>query len=136
MVKEYTKFEIPKKVYGKAKAILTDKEKINNLLQKVNKLELSNFSGVFEYIPICCSLIKSCGKGEYIIPKKTYFAVGVALLYLLKHNDLIPDSIPILGLVDDAFVWTWCTRIITVECDKYQEWKQGYGTSDMELQVI
>lgn len=37
-------------------------------------------------------------------PKYRWIMVGATLLYLLSPVDLLPDFIPVLGLVDDAVV--------------------------------
>ena len=48
--------------------------------------------------------IKDICSGKY---KASWFAitmVAVGLIYLLSPVDLIPDAIPVAGMIDDAFV--------------------------------
>ena len=41
---------------------------------------------------------------DFAIPWRTTAAVVFALAYFISSVDLIPDAIPVLGFVDDAFV--------------------------------
>lgn len=72
------------------------------------------------------ALIKAYVKGEYReIPFWSIAAVVAALLYIINPVDLIPDWIPIIGLVDDAFVLGICLKMIEKDLIKYKEWREG-----------
>ena len=67
--------------------------------------------------------------GDYVrgryreIPWYAMSAVVFALLYVLTPIDLIPDFIPGVGLVDDAFVFSACLLMVEKELDRYRAWR-------------
>lgn len=46
------------------------------------------------------------------------------LLYFISPVDLIPDFIPLLGYIDDAFVISAVLNSITAELERYREFKK------------
>ena len=51
-----------------------------------------------------CAFIKDICTGKY---KASWFAVTmvtVGLIYIISPIDLIPDVVPVVGVIDDAFV--------------------------------
>ena len=39
--------------------------------------------------------------------------------------DVIPDFIPVLGMLDDLFVLTLVLRQVNADLEKYRAWKEG-----------
>lgn len=71
------------------------------------------------------SLVKDCWSGAYRqIPVWVIGAVVFALLYVLSPIDMIPDFIPVIGLVDDAAVLALCLSLIEKDIQKYQLWRK------------
>ena len=71
------------------------------------------------------SLVKDYYKGDYRkIPFKTISAGVVGALYTLNPIDLIPDSIPFIGHIDDALVLRFCLKQANKDLQKYKAWKQ------------
>lgn len=64
-------------------------------------------------------------KGEYKeVPFKVVAGCAVIVLYVASPIDIIPDNIPILGFVDDAFIIKGIISFcVGKELDKYREWK-------------
>lgn len=68
--------------------------------------------------------------GDYLghryrnIPFWMIGAAVVALLYILNPLDIIPDFIPVLGFVDDAFVVGLCLNLVRKDLRKYAAWKK------------
>ena len=74
---------------------------------------------------VLISLVRDYWAGNYReIPWWAISAVVFALLYVLSPVDLIPDFIPVIGLVDDAFVVSMCLLMIEKELEKYRYWKE------------
>ena len=46
--------------------------------------------------------------------------IVVALIYVLSPIDIIPDAIPVAGIIDDAFV---IKLIYDVIQDEFEKWK-------------
>ena len=75
-------------------------------------------------VKLLLSLVKDYWSGDY--KEIPYWAIGAtvfALLYVLSPVDLIPDFIPVVGLVDDAAVVALCLYMIEQELRDYSEWK-------------
>lgn len=75
-----------------------DKEKIESKFSGSKYAQIKEiFFDLYDFIKDICS-------GKY---KASWFAitmVAVGLIYLLSPIDLIPDAIPVAGIIDDAFV--------------------------------
>jgi uncharacterized membrane protein YkvA (DUF1232 family) len=53
----------------------------------------------------------------------TIAAAAFALLYVFNPFDLLPDVLPIIGVLDDASVVTACLMLIERDLGKYRNWK-------------
>lgn len=82
-------------------------------------------------------LIKMSASGEYTgVPATTVVAAVAVLLYFLSPIDLIPDFIPVVGLLDDMVLVAWFSTSIKHELEKFHEWeatKAATVVSDDEL---
>jgi uncharacterized membrane protein YkvA (DUF1232 family) len=47
------------------------------------------------------------------------------LLYVLNPFDLVPDALPLLGLLDDAAVVSACLSLVEQDLRDYRDWKQA-----------
>ncbi|OGX87367.1 hypothetical protein BEN47_11205 [Hymenobacter lapidarius] len=69
-------------------------------------------------------LIKASMSGEYTgVPSTTVLAAVAVLIYFLSPIDLIPDFIPVLGLLDDVALVAWFSTTLKTEMDKFQDWE-------------
>ena len=69
-------------------------------------------------------LIRASMAGEYTgVPGTTIAAAVAVLIYFLSPIDLIPDFIPVLGLLDDVALVAWFSTTLKGEIDKFQEWE-------------
>lgn len=82
-------------------------------------------------------LIKLSVAGEYTgVPTTTVVAAVAVLIYFLSPIDLVPDFIPVVGLLDDMALVAWFSTSIKHELDKFHEWeatKASTIVSDDEL---
>ncbi|MCG3843250.1 DUF1232 domain-containing protein [Psychrobacter sp. Ps1] len=123
----------------------TDKNKsldsnLEYLLGKEDKLkEKLEDSGYLEPfsddLMLFMSLVKDYYKGDYRkIPFKTISAGVIGALYVLNPIDLIPDSIPFIGHIDDALVLKFCLKQARKDLQKYKEWKQEQSATKDRLE--
>ncbi len=74
-------------------------------------------------LPVMVSLVKSWIKKEYQVSYKVLATMVGAFLYLVKKKDLIPDSIPVIGIADDVAVLGLALKFVEPDLKAYQEWK-------------
>ena len=120
----------------KAKAMVQDKEKMQELANKAQKLceKLANLPVVGRYfrdIPTLCQIIRDYVTGVYKeCPLATIIAVVVALLYLINPFDLVPDAIPVLGVADDIAAITLVLEAARNDLESYRKWKAAQKTEE------
>jgi uncharacterized membrane protein YkvA (DUF1232 family) len=62
---------------------------------------------------------------EYKVDKKTYLIIAGALAYAVLPTDVIPDFIPGIGFLDDAFVISMTIKQLKDEIERYKRFKDG-----------
>jgi uncharacterized membrane protein YkvA (DUF1232 family) len=63
-------------------------------------------------------------RGEYrAISPKAMVSVVAGLMYFLSPLDLIPDWIPVIGMLDDIVVLAWVMKSLETELDAFREWR-------------
>ena len=119
--------ETLQKGYKKANILLNDKGKMNEFLERLEKkLKLIPLAGsTLVMIPTLVQMVKSYVKKEYTsIPVSSIIAIISALLYWLAPIDVIPDTIPGIGYLDDTSVIGFCLKLINNDLKKYKEWQE------------
>jgi uncharacterized membrane protein YkvA (DUF1232 family) len=71
-------------------------------------------------------LVRDVRHGRYReVPVWTLSAAAFALLYVLNPLDLVPDAVPLLGLIDDAAVISACLSLVEQDLHDYRTWRQA-----------
>ena len=118
------------KTSTEAEEILHDEDKMERFLQKLeHKLKTVPIAGnALSYIPVMMSLVKSYVKKEYTDPPiASMISIVVSLIYFLSPIDLIPDTIPGAGLLDDAAVIAGCIALVRTDLEDYRIWRKDNG---------
>jgi uncharacterized membrane protein YkvA (DUF1232 family) len=115
-----------------AKTYVKDPERLRDLATEVAQKTLSlpqeTFRGTFVYLQTMLRLVRAYYRGQYrAIPATTLLIIVAALIYLVNPLDLIPDWIPTLGLIDDAFVIALVARKTREALDAFIEWESATG---------
>jgi len=101
-------------------AASTGQEKIDRLSTNIPKALLDYWQDLKEMV----SLLKDYFTGEYTeAPWKVISAVAAAVLYFVSPIDLVPDVIPILGFLDDAFIISMCLSLCRSDIEDYRQFK-------------
>ena len=124
--------ELLDKGVEEAEEVIQNPSKVDEiLLQLEEKLkEVPAIGSTLADLPLMISMVKAWIKKEYteVSPKVIACLVG-AIIYLLKKKDLISDSIPIVGIVDDIAVLGLALKLSEPELKAYAEWRDGKETA-------
>lgn len=119
-----------KKILEKAEVYLKHPSQVAELISDTLKKASSKkgvgalASEVWENLQLLTRMIKAAMAGEYKgIPSSTLVGGVAVLIYFITPIDLIPDMIPVIGLLDDATLLAWFMTSIKSELDKYKEWE-------------
>ena len=102
-----------------------DFEKVFENEEKI-KHKSSFFGENAEYVCLFFEMLKDFFTGRYKkVPIATIASIICTLLYILSPIDLIPDFIPIAGLLDDASILATCVAFCKRDIDEYKKWKNS-----------
>lgn len=111
-----------------AQEIIQNPSKVDEILvQLEEKLKtVPAIGNTLSELPLMIAMVKAWIKKEYteVSPKVIACLVG-AILYLIKKKDLIPDSIPIVGIADDLAVMGLALKLSEPELKAFSEWRAG-----------
>ena len=72
-------------------------------------------------------LLRAHLAGKFCAPADSLLIVVAAVIYFVSPFDLIPDSIPVLGLIDDAAVITCVARANLTLISNFRKWEILHG---------
>ena len=125
--------EVLNKGIEEAESVISNPSKVDEILMQLEeKLKAVPVIGsTLSDLPLMIAMIKAWVKKEYTVvsPKVIACLVG-AVIYLIKKKDLISDSIPIVGHVDDLAVLGLALKLSEKELKAFAEWRdaQAGGT--------
>ena len=80
---------------------------------------------------LAVSLVRDYWRGSYrALPGFSLAAIVLALLYVLSPLDLLPDVIPLVGIVDDALVVFVCLTLVEKDLRAYEEWRGHFDRDE------
>lgn len=131
---QYSQHAVFQKYIGKAGGIMAKPLKLAMLLStaytKMVDMDSSKsgFQQVQEIMKTFIRLVKAYSQGTYrnVSGKSLLIGVGV-LLYLVTPLDIIPDFIPVVGLLDDISLMAWFISAFQKEISAFQEWEGNKG---------
>jgi len=110
----------------RAESYLRHKEKLLWLLEKATRKSAQSYEFLlapWESLQIFLRLIRAHVAGEFCVVHGSLLMLVGSVLYLVSPFDLIPDSIPLLGLVDDASVLTFVARSNLTLISNFRKWE-------------
>ena len=121
-----------KEYISKAKKIINDDEKLKKLIEDVLK-KLKEISSdkktsakLNNSLRLFIRIINASTSKEYTyVPWKTICLIVAGLIYFIYPVDLIPDFIPVSGLIDDVALIAWIYESIQDDIEKFLEWEKS-----------
>ena len=97
---------------------------IHNEEKIMDKMTDGNLARFMNQVKTFFRMIKAYSKHEYKeVPVSTIVSIIMTLLYVFSPIDLIPDFLPVVGLLDDAAVLSACVASFGSAIKKFEEWE-------------
>lgn len=111
----------------KAKEYFSNPAKIKTLLDNVMRYaKKDNLSKVKDELTLLYKFVGDVCGGKYRnYDVSSVFLILAALIYLVSPADIVPDFIPLAGLIDDASIVAWVFNEVKEELDKYRDSLDG-----------
>jgi uncharacterized membrane protein YkvA (DUF1232 family) len=120
-----------------ARAYAEDKKKTEYLLDEAARKAQREKGLIGEFadgLGALLRLLRAWVQGRYkVVPWKTIVYALMAVIYFVDPLDLVPDFLPLVGLVDDAAVVGFVIRSIGKDLKKFREWEAIERSPALEL---
>ena len=95
---------------------------------KLSKIQLAKeafkHKGFIQKLPVIARMIKSVmSKSGYKPEVKNIILPGLVLLYLISPIDIIPEWIPVIGVLDDLALLALAIPMLTSEAERFVAWE-------------
>jgi len=110
----------------KAAPYVRHKKKLLWLLEKATRKSQQCYEFLlapWECLQIFLRLLRAHLAGKFGAPLDSLLMVVAAVIYFVSPFDLIPDSIPVLGLIDDTAVITCVARANLALISNFRKWE-------------
>jgi uncharacterized membrane protein YkvA (DUF1232 family) len=111
-----------------AEAYVGDAKRLRKLVEdavgKINIIPRGPFGETWPYLLAMVRVIRDYQRAEYrdmAAPK--LLIIIAAIIYFVSPFDVIPDWIPILGHIDDAFVISLALKSVRSDLDTFMAWE-------------
>ena len=111
-----------------AQACLRDSKRLRALVEdavgKISIIPRGPFADTWPYLMAMIRLIRDYQRAEYRdISEPNLLTVIAAILYFVSPFDVIPDWVPVLGHIDDAFVVSLALKTVRADLDTFMAWE-------------
>lgn len=111
-----------------AESYLGDSRQLRQLVEdavgKINIIPRGPFADTWPYLMAMIRVIRAYDRGEYRdISSPKLLIIVAAIIYFVSPFDVIPDWIPVLGHIDDAFVVSLALKSVRADLDTFMAWE-------------
>ena len=113
---------------AEAQQLISEPSKVDDLLlQLEQKLgEVPAVGETLSDLPAMIAMVKGYITKEYTqVSPKVIATIVAAFLYMIKKKDILPDNIPVVGLVDDLAVLGLALKLSEPELNAFKEFRDG-----------
>ena len=117
-----------RKATAEAESYVNNPERLQELLvsarEKINHIPRGPFAETWPYLMAMIRLLRAYHHGEYQdVSPPNLLVVVAAMIYFVSPFDVIPDSVPILGNIDDAMVVRLALESVQGDLDTFMAWE-------------
>jgi uncharacterized membrane protein YkvA (DUF1232 family) len=125
---EITRSAAFRKATTEAESYAKDPQRLRGLLlearEKINHIPRGPFAETWPYLMAMIRFISAYHQGEYRdISTQNLLVIVAAIIYFISPFDVIPDSVPILGQIDDAMVVRLAMESVRADLDAFMAWE-------------
>ena len=125
---EITRSAAFRKATAEAESYAKDPRRLRKLFEdareKINDIPRGPFAETWPYLMAMIRLIRAYHQREYRdTPSQNLLIVIAAIIYFVSPFDLIPDSVPIFGHIDDALVVRLALKSVRADLDTFMAWE-------------
>ena len=121
---------------AEAQGLMKNASKVDDLLIQVEEAlrSVPSIGGTLSQVPLMISMVKSYITGDYTeVSPKVIATLIAGFIYAVKKKDLISDSIPIVGHVDDLAVMGLALKLSEKELKAFAEWRAAQADGTVSL---
>jgi uncharacterized membrane protein YkvA (DUF1232 family) len=125
---EVTESAAFRRATSEAEAYAGDPARLRKLLEdaigKLNVIPRGPFGEAWPYLLAMIRLVREYQAGKYPdMARPKLLVVIAAIIYFVSPFDVIPDWLPVLGHIDDAFVVSLALKSLRAELDTFMAWE-------------
>ena len=91
---------------------------------KISVIPRGPFADTWPYLMGMIRLLRDYHRAEYRdISEQNLQIIIAAILYFVSPFDVIPDWVPVLGHIDDAFVISLALKTVRMDLDTFMAWE-------------
>jgi uncharacterized membrane protein YkvA (DUF1232 family) len=91
---------------------------------KVSVIPRGPFADTWPYLMAMIRLLRDHHRAEYRdVSEQNLRIIIAAILYFVSPFDVIPDWVPVLGHIDDAFVISLALKTVRMDLDTFMAWE-------------
>lgn len=91
---------------------------------KISVIPRGPFADTWGYLMAMIRLLRDYQRAEYRDISETNLRIIIAaILYFVSPFDVIPDWVPVLGHIDDAFVVSLALKSVRADLDTFMAWE-------------
>ena len=111
-----------------AETLAKDPKRLRRLIEdavgKIAIIPRGPFADTWPYLMAMIRLIRDYHRAEYRDISETNLQIIIAaILYFVSPFDVIPDWVPVLGHIDDAFVISLALKSVRMDLDTFMAWE-------------
>jgi uncharacterized membrane protein YkvA (DUF1232 family) len=97
---------------------------VQDAVGKINTTPRGPFADTWPYLMAMVRVVREYQRAEYRdVPEQNLRAIIATLLYFVSPFDVIPDWVPVLGHIDDAFVVSLALKTVRADLDAFMAWE-------------